>query len=215
MLQPNRPFYSVEEYLWEEQRSEIKREFFKGQIYNMAGGSPEHSQIALNLAAGLKRELRGKGCRAFNSDLKVGTSLVPHPGARLRKTKAARSEEGKSGDFITYPDASVVCGALEFYKNDTFTLANPIILFEVLSPSTRNYDRSVKLEHYQRIPSLLYYVTVDSEQVELVCYKRFETQSWLQLPPLYQLEQELLLELPTGIIKLSLAELYDEVEFED
>ncbi len=210
MAQANRHFYTVEEYLWEEQRSEVKREYLRGQIYNMAGGSPEHSQIGLNLAAGLKRELRGKGCRAFNSDLKVGMSLIARSNPKRKKAKEAAGE-----DFITYPDATVICGPTEFYKGDPYTLSNPVVLFEVLSPSTRNYDRSVKLEHYQTIPGLLYCIMIDSEQVEVVHYKRFGLQSWLQLPPLLELEEALELELPSGTIKLTLEELYDEVDFGD
>jgi Uma2 family endonuclease len=207
MFQPSGQFYTVEEYLWEEQRSQIKREYLKGQIYNMAGGTPEHSQIALNLAAGLKRELRGKGCRAFNSDLKVGMALLTH---FVGKRKKADQE-----DFIAYPDGSIVCGPLNFYKGDPYTLANPIVLFEVLSPSTRNYDRSVKLEHYQNLPSLIYYVMIESEEVGVVYFKQVGPQSWLQLPPLHQLEDTLSLELPAGVIQFTLAELYDEVSFEE
>ncbi|MEI6045617.1 MAG: Uma2 family endonuclease [Chloroflexota bacterium] len=207
MFQPSEQVYRVEEYLWEEQRSPIKREYLKGQIYQMAGGSPEHSQIALNLAAGLKRELRGKGCRAFNSDLKVGMALLAHFKGKPKKA----TEE----DFITYPDASLVCGSLEFYKGDPYTLANPLVLFEVLSPSTRNYDRSVKLEHYQNLASLLYYVMIESEEIGVTYFKRVGPQSWLQLPPLYQLEVELSLELPSGLVQLTVAELYDEVSFEE
>lgn len=209
MAHPDFQFFTVEEYLWEEEHSQVKREYYKGQVYNMAGGSPEHSQIALNLAAGIKRELRGKGCRAFTSDMKVGMTLAPNS---LPKRK--RNRDQGEDIFITYPDTTVVCGELEFFRNDRNTLANPVILFEVLSPSTRNYDRSVKLENYQAIPSLLYYVMIDSEQIRVVFYRRVEGGNWLQSAPFIGLEETITLELPSVPVNLTVAELYDEVVFE-
>lgn len=84
----------------------------------------------------------------------------------------------------------------------------------MLSPSTRNYDRSVKLENYQAIPGLLYYAMIDSEQVLVTYYQRSGLNRW-QSALLDQLEQSLSLELPSGTITLTVAELYDEVVFED
>lgn len=210
MAQPHQQFYTVQEYLWEEQHSEEKHEYLKGHVYNMAGGSPEHSQIAFNLAAGLKRELRSKGCRAFNSDLKVGMVSPPFSTGKRRRSKGPGEDS-----FITYPDTSVVCGELEFFEGDRNTLANPIVLFEVVSPSTRNYDRSVKLENYQTISSLLYYVMIDSEQVKVIYYQRSDLESWLQPAPLLSRDESLSLVLPAGTITLTVAELYEEIVFED
>lgn len=210
MAQPDFQFYTVQEYLWQEESSPVKREYLKGQVYNMAGGSPEHSQIALNLAAGIKRELRGKGCRAFNSDMKVGMTLAPTSNPKRRRNK----DQGED-TFITYPDTSVVCGEMEFFRDDRHTLANPVVIFEVLSPSTRNYDRSVKLENYQTITSLLYYVMIDSEQVHVVYYQRAEAGGWLQSDPLTEPEENIALKLPTTTVNLTVAELYDEIVFED
>src|SRR3954453_2266200 len=104
MAQRHQQFSTIQEYLWEEQHSEVKREYLNGQVYNMAGGSPEHSQIAFNLAAGLKRELQGKGCRAFNSDLKVGMTSPPNSIGKRKRIKGHGEDS-----FITYPDTSVVC----------------------------------------------------------------------------------------------------------
>ncbi len=71
MAQFSQQFLSVEEYLWEAQRAETKRDYYNGQVYSMAGGSPEHSQIAVNLTSELRIRLRGRGCQIFNSDLKL------------------------------------------------------------------------------------------------------------------------------------------------
>src|SRR6478672_4546128 len=109
MAQFSRQFLTVEEYLWEEQRAETKHDYYNGQVYGMAGGSPEHSHIGVNLTSELRMRLRGRGCQIFNSDLKVAV-----PGNLRPKGKKRQQDD----EFITYPDASVVCGQLEFYKDD-------------------------------------------------------------------------------------------------
>ena len=205
MLQPDRQYYTVEEYLWEEQRSSFKREYHKGQIYAMAGGSLEHSLIAVNLVAELRSQLRGRGCQVFNSDMKVAAPGNPRPKGRKR-------QEGE--EFITYPDAGVICGKAEYYKDDQYTIANPVALFEVLSPSTRVYDRNTKAEEYKKISGLLYYVMIDSEQVRVECRHRVEEATWVELPPLENLSDTLRLSL-NGEIELSLAALYEGISFEE
>ncbi|NWJ44755.1 MAG: Uma2 family endonuclease [Chloroflexi bacterium] len=206
MFQPNKPFYPVEEYLWKEQRANIKNEYFDGQIYSMAGGSPEHSQIQANIILELGTLLRGKDCRVLTSDLKIGVEDK----AELK----ARSGRKKSRDFITYPDASVICGQLQFYRGDRFTVANPLILFEVLSPSTRNYDTSFKLEHYQRITSLKAYIMLDSERIWVQsCQRIGDENRWILEEPLEDLEDVLRLE-ALGL-EIPLSQLYERVEFEE
>ncbi len=74
MAQPGRLYLTIEEYLWEEQRAEVKHDYFNGQAYNMAGGSPEHSQLAVNQTAELRAVLRGRSCQVFNSDLKIAVA---------------------------------------------------------------------------------------------------------------------------------------------
>ncbi len=120
----------------------------------------------------------------------------------------------KSKDFITYPDASVICGQLEFYREDRFTVANPLILFEVLSPSTRNYDTNFKLEHYQRIPSLKAYIMLDSERVWVRSYQRIgEENRWILEEPLENLADVLRLE--AFGLEIPLRQLYERVEFDE
>ena len=204
MAQFDRQVLTAEEYLWEEQRAETKHEFFNGQVYNMAGGSPEHSEIAVSLAAELRTKLRGRGCRTFNSDLKVGIAGNP----RIKGKKRQQDDE-----FITYPDASVVCGDLEYYKGDPFTLANPAVIFEILSPSTRNYDQNIKLAQYRKISGLQANVIIDSERVWVEQYYRAGENSWQFDAPLEDLELSLVV---AGLnINIPLTALYEGIVFED
>lgn len=201
MLKPTPPSFQVEEYLWQEQRAEFKSEYHDGLIYAMAGGSPEHGQIQPNLIAELTMTLRGRDCRVLTSDVKVGVATSKNYGTSRKK-----------GDFISYPDASVICGALEPYKGDRFTIANPVILFEVISPSTRNYDHVVKFEQYLNISSLAMYVMIDSEQVRVEVFQRGSL-GWLVRKPLENRDD--FLKLPPIEAEIALKLLYDRVEFEE
>jgi Uma2 family endonuclease len=201
MLKPTPPNFPVEEYLWQEQRAKFKSEYHDGLIYAMAGGSLEHGQIQANLITELTVALRGRDCQALTSDVKVGVATSKNYGTSRKK-----------GDFISYPDASVICGSPEFYKGDRFTIANPVLLFEVSSPSTRNYDHSVKFEQYLSIPSLAMYVLIDSEQVRVEVFQR-SSSGWLVRQPLES--QEDILKLPPIEAEIALKLLYDRLEFEE
>lgn len=129
---PRRSF-SFREYLELEEVSNTKHEYFAGEIYAMAGGSPEHAALAVAVSGRLLATVRGGPCRVYSSDLRV----------RVTATGLA-----------TYPDVTVVCGDLEHDPDSSTTITNPTIVVEVLSPSTEEYDRGEKLEQYQQIPSL-------------------------------------------------------------
>lgn len=141
--------YSIAEFVRLEGYSNVRHEFVDGQIYAMAGGSPEHGTYAANVIGLLTAALRGRPCRVQTSDVRV----------RVRTT-----------GLDTYPDVSVVCGRVELDPEDTKAVTNPIVLVEVLSESTEDYDRGDKLESYKQIPSLREVVLVDwrSERVEVV-----------------------------------------------
>src|SRR5689334_12445470 len=129
------PLMTEQEYLAFERASDIKHEFFEGELFAMAGGTMEHSLIATNCTRRLANLLVPKGCTVYNSDLRV-------------KVEAT--------GLLIYPDASAVCGPLSIVDRDT--LLNPALILEVLSPSTEGYDRGVKFHHYRRIPSLTTYL---------------------------------------------------------
>src|SRR5687768_15897097 len=121
------------EYLARERKAHFKSEFYNGELYAMAGGSPMHSLIAANLITTLTNALKGRGCLTFTSDLRVKVEMT---------------------GLNTYPDVSVVCGELRFADAEEDTLVNPTLVAEVLSDATEGYDRGEKFEHYRRIPSL-------------------------------------------------------------
>jgi Uma2 family endonuclease len=147
--------HTYAEYLAQEGASETKHEFVNGQIYDMAGGTPEHSRLALNVGAELRGQLRGRPCVAFSSDLRVlATGLA------------------------TYPDVSVVCGRLERDPEDKNAIVNPIVLVEVLSDSTEAYDWGEKFAHYRRIPSLREYVLVAQRAPRLEVFRRNDDGTW-------------------------------------
>ena len=128
-----RPRYSFREYLLLEEGANTKHEFLDGEIYAMAGGTPEHAALAVAVSSALHVQLRGSGCRVHSSDLRI----------RVRAT-----------GLVTYPDVTVVCGDLEHDPEDRNTVTNLTVVVEVLSPSTAAYDRGEKLNHYKQIGSL-------------------------------------------------------------
>jgi Uma2 family endonuclease len=125
--------YTFADYLALEEFSNTKHEFLDGDILAMGGGTPTHAELAVTISALLFSQLRGRPCRVFSSDLRV---RVPATG------------------LATYPDVTVVCGALETDPDSSVTVTNPSVVVEILSDSTERYDRGVKLRHYQQIASL-------------------------------------------------------------
>ncbi len=149
--------FTWDQYVLLEESSNVKHEFLEGEIYAMAGGSPEHAAIAANLISLLHRQLGRGPCRVFTSDLRV------------------RVEETGLG---TYPDVSVVCGEPQRDAQDRNTVVNPVVLVEVLSDSTEGYDRGEKAEHYRRIPSLRELVVVSHRERLVELYRRGADGLW-------------------------------------
>ena len=146
---------SRDDYLRLDAAATEKHEFYRGQMFAMAGGTYQHARIGLNATTELAVRLRGKHCQPMNSDMRVTTP---------------------SG-LDTYPDASVYCHAPALTDNNR-TLLNPVLIIEVLSPSTRSYDRGDKFMHYRSIPSLQDYLLIDSETVLVEHYQRIGTYEW-------------------------------------
>jgi len=175
------------EYLALDAVSSDKHEFYDGQIFAMSGGTFNHSTIGLNVATALRNLLRGKPCQPMNSDMRVHT-----PSA-----------------LDTYPDISVFCGEPELSDNDR-TLHNPMVIIEVLSPSTRNYDRGDKFWHYRSIPDLQDYLLIDSESVNVEHHHRQSKDEWL-LHTYYSLADTISLD-ALGI-ELPLTMFYEDTRF--
>jgi Uma2 family endonuclease len=154
-MQAIKTLISREDYLKLEEVSPEKHEFYQGQVFAMAGGTFQHARIGLNVTTELAVRLRGKPCQPMNSDMRITTP---------------------SG-LNTYPDASVYCGQPELTDSNK-TLLNPVLIVEVLSPSTRSYDRGDKFHHYRSIPSLSDYLLIDSETVLVEHYQRMGAYEW-------------------------------------
>ena len=151
--------HDYEEYLQFEYESQTKHEYINGDIAAMTGGSPDHAAIAANVSHALMSQLDDKPCRVYSSDLKIRIDAV---------------------NVATYPDVSVVCGPPELDPKDDkgHTILNPIVLVEVLSPSTAKYDCGQKLEFYKQIPSLKEILLVDYDQPRLLLWRRGFGGAW-------------------------------------
>lgn len=139
------------EYLAAERVSDVRHEYLRGQVFAMAGGTPEHGRLAASVIVLLGRELRDRPCTVYTSDVRI----------RIEET-----------DRSTYPDVSVVCGLRQTAKGDADALVNPGVLVEVLSDSTEADDRGEKFAHYRRIPSLREYVLVSQRTPRIEVYRR-------------------------------------------
>ena len=177
-----------EEYLALEEHSPLRHQFYQGEIFAMAGGSFNHSAIAGNLYLALGERLRGGPCRPMNSDMRIHTP---------------------SG-LDTYPDLSLFCGQPELTDQQR-TLLNPVLIVEVLSPSTRNYDRGDKFFHYRSIPTLRDYLLVDAASISVEHFRRSsDGEEWV-LHHYQRLEERL--PLPALESELPLAEIYAAIQF--
>ena len=156
---PARQRFTFDEYLLLEDIAEVKHEFLDGEVWAMAGGSPEHAAIIGNVTTLLNVQLRGQRCRVHSTELRI----------RVKATGLG-----------TYPDVTVICGRLERDPDDRtgHTAINPRVLVEVLSPSTENYDRGEKLAHYQAIPGLAEIVLVAHDRNEVEVLRREGDGSW-------------------------------------
>jgi Uma2 family endonuclease len=148
---------SYARYVAAEETSAGKHEFLAGEVYAMAGGTPEHAALCAAVARELGNALLGKPCRVFSADARV----------RVQATGLA-----------TYPDVTVVCGKLETDAEDPHAIVNPVVLVEVLSDSTEGHDRGEKAAHYRHIPTLREYVFVSQGQRRIEVYRRNEAGRW-------------------------------------
>jgi Uma2 family endonuclease len=152
-------FLSIEKYLVNEEKSKEKHEYINGKIRKMPGSTFQHNQITVQIAAAIlnQLEIKNKPFKVLSSDQKV---YIPNL------------------NQILYPDALVVYEKPEFWNNRKDILLNPILIVEVLSPTTENYDRHDKFMSYKNIPSFKEYVMVRQEKVEVETWYREEPHLW-------------------------------------
>lgn len=150
MVANRRHYWTAEEFLAFEAASKSKHELVNGEVYDMTGGTGEHSQIAANVIGEFYSRLSSSSCSAYTSDMML---------------------KADAGQYI-YPDVSVVCGQ-PFYEDESrLALLNPVLVVEVTSPTSASYDRGLKREHYQRIPSLRAYIIIDQDRAHAELHLR-------------------------------------------
>jgi Uma2 family endonuclease len=145
--------FTPEEYLAMQEASETRSEYYNGEIFDMVGGTRDHSLIASNVNRVLGNALLDRPCEVHTSDMRL---LVEAEG------------------LYTYPDIMVICGKAAYAHGRKDTVTNPVFVVEVLSPSTRSYDRKQKVEFYAQIPSLQEYLLIDSQRPRVECLRRGE-----------------------------------------
>lgn len=182
-----KPRYTVEEYLALERRTEMRHEFYAGEIFAMGGASEAHVLIVGNLARELGAQLRNRPCKVYPTDMRVRTART---------------------GLYTYPDIAVVCGEARFDDDRFDTLLNPNLIVEVLSESTERYDRGKKFEHYRKIESLTDYVLISQDAAHIEHFVR-HADGWL-LTEANGLDASIAI--ASIGCELRLAEVYDKVE---
>jgi Uma2 family endonuclease len=150
--------YTYADYVALEMISTGKHEFLDGEIYAMAGGSEEHSALAAAMVHALVNAVGDRPCRVHTSDLRIYV---------------------EAAGLATFPDASVICGPLQQHEpSPTATALNPVILVEVTSDSSEDYDAGAKLEYYQTIASLRDYVIVSHRERRITVHARTADGGW-------------------------------------
>ncbi|HET6385725.1 MAG TPA: Uma2 family endonuclease [Armatimonadota bacterium] len=178
---------SEEEYYSLEARAEIRHEYLNGEVFAMAGGSPEHARLIASITGSMVSRLRGHRCYATSSEQRI----------KVERT-----------GLITYPDVAIVCPPERYDPVDPDTLLNPRVVVEVLSPTTEEYDRTGKYDHYRQIESLTHYILVSQDQVRVECFNRGVGGEWTQDLHLTRDSTLRLLDLE---LEVPLAEIYDRL----
>lgn len=182
-------FLSPEDYLQFERAADFKSEYFAGEMFGMAGGSPAHALIGGNVLRELGNRLQSGRCVPYSSDLRIEISTT---------------------GLYTYPDVSVICGPLQFSDLGDDIITNPTLIVEVLSDSTEAYDRGTKFDHYRTISTLREYVLVSQKQPLVEVFLRQDDGTW-RLTPVRGLESAARLD--SLECDLRLTEVYRHLKF--
>lgn len=181
---------TIEEYLQFENDSVEKHEFYNGEVFSMAGASPRHNKIFSNLFGKLAHRLTGKPCQPYGSDMRIH---IPE------------------NTLFTYPDISIICGDIVPSEKDKSTVIQPVVLIEILSPSTKDYDRGGKFKFYRDIPTLKEYILIDSESINMESFRINTALHW-ELEETRDLSE--ILRIPSVDIAIPLTEIYAGTKIE-
>lgn len=178
------------EYLEFERNSDIKHEYINGEVFAMAGAKPNHNRLTMKLSRLIDTHLDGKECEAFGGDQPLHIEQI---------------------DSYVYPDLTIACGESEFTEDPLPALLNPLLIIEVLSPSTERFDRDEKFILYRQITSFREYVLVFQDSARIVCFYLNENNIW-EFSDAVGLESSITLK--SIDCSLSLADVYANVVFE-
>ncbi|MDJ0687225.1 MAG: Uma2 family endonuclease [Xenococcaceae cyanobacterium MO_188.B32] len=181
--------YTPEEYLELEEKSEFRNEYIQGEIKPVTGGTPNHNEIAGNFYTFLKLALRGKSYKVFMSDLRL---WIPQY------------------NVYTYPDIMVIKGQPVLQNNRNDTVINPLLIIEVLSKSTKNYDQGDKFDYYRSIPEFTEYILVDQYRYYVKQFAKADDGRWWLSE--YQDEDDSL-SFASLDDEIKLSDIYREIEF--
>ena len=183
--------YTFEEYLRREEKAVEKHEFYNGKIVKMPGGTDKHSEISMNIGAAIKFAIRPLSIkfRVYNSDLKIRIDSL---------------------DSGVYPDALVICKEPEYWQDRQDVIVNPLVIVEVLSPSTQTYDRLGKFELYKQLPSFQEYILVNADKHSVETRFQEETDLW-------RIKKETDIDNSINIrslgVTISMADIYENIVF--
>jgi Uma2 family endonuclease len=149
--------FTEEEYLQMERHSPLKHEYYQAEIFSMSGAGKRHIVIFRNLFGDMAHRLKGKRCQPYGSDMRIH---IPQ------------------NTLYTYPDISIFCGDIFDFGSDEDNAVGPSVIIELLSPSTKNYDKGEKFTLYRDIPSLKEYIMVDSEKLCIEVFRINEKGHW-------------------------------------
>ena len=183
--------YTLQEYLEIEVKSQERNEYIDGQIIPMTGGTPNHNIIAGNFYAALNFALKRQPYKVFFADQKLWI-----PQKRIN----------------TYPDVMIVAGDLEFLEGRRDTITNPLMIAEVLSKSTKNYDRDEKFAAYRTIPNFREYLLIEQYTMHVEQYSKTDNNRWIFSE--YE-DSEQIISLESITFEISLIDIYDKVNFNE
>ena len=181
---------SEDEYLAFERNSDLKHEYIDGEVFAMAGASRYHNLMSVNVITTLRNQTKGSDCSVYPADMRV--KILP------------LSE-------YTYPDISLICGEAEFAEGVFDSLVNPLVIIEVLSPSTEGYDRGKKFQKYRHMPSLQEYILIAHDSPRIERYYLNNAGNW-ELTDIMGLDNTL--KLASVPYELALSDVCDLVKFE-
>jgi Uma2 family endonuclease len=189
MQQPALKYITPEEYLAMEEAAAYKSEYYRGEIFAMAGASKNHNRINFDLGTSINLALKGTNCEVFANDMKLWI---------------------KAENIFTYPDLMIICGKAEFYEGRDDALLNPVVIFEILSDSTKIHDRVEKFDFYRSIPTFQEYILIDQYRIH-VEQMYLETRNKWILSEYNEITD--VLKLAKVKVQIPLQEIYRRVEF--